>query len=123
MSDPTQDVAKILFSISNAFALPFEKNFTPGGYLDFANDNWPIPIILVILYMLFCRFGSEFMKDKKPFDLLGPLAAWNAALSLFSFIGMFRTVPFLIASILVHPYEKTICQEPMSPEGEYKFFM
>ena len=128
MSDPTQEIAKILFSVSNAFALPIEKNFSPEVYLKFANDNWPIPIVLVTLYLLFCYYGSKYMsslvvdkdskqKERDPFDLIGPLAAWNAFLSLFSFIGMFRTVPFLVASILANPYEKTICMEPMAPGG------
>jgi hypothetical protein len=57
------------------------------------------------------------MKDRQPFDLTLPLAAWNAGLSLFSFIGMFRTVPFLVGSILAHPYEKTICGKPEDPDG------
>lgn len=31
----------------------------------------------------------------KPFDLRGPLAYWNLFLSVFSWIGAFRTVPYL----------------------------
>jgi hypothetical protein len=115
--DPAQEVAKILFAVANLFALPFEKNFTPDKYLSFAQNNGFIPITLVVFYLLFCYFGSKMMKNREPFDLRIPLAAWNAALSLFSFIGMFRTVPYLVATILSRPYEKTICGHPLDPEG------
>lgn len=58
------------------------------------------------------------MKDRKEFDLRLLLAAWNALLSSFSFIGMFRTVPFLLASVISKPYYDTICKSP-TDEGGY----
>jgi elongation of very long chain fatty acids protein 6 len=36
------------------------------------------------------------MERLKPFDLRGPLAAWNLGLALFSFVGFLRTAPHLV---------------------------
>jgi hypothetical protein len=111
------ELASILYKASSALALPFELDFKPTIYLKFANDYFYIPIILVVLYLLFAYFGSKTMKNLQAFNLRYPLALWNAALSIFSFIGMFRTVPFLLATILSKPFKSTICTDPLSSEG------
>ena len=45
------------------------------------------------------------------------LACWNAFLSLFSFIGMCRTVPFLLATVISKNYDETICTSPTESYG------
>lgn len=42
---------------------------------------------------------------------------WNAALSIFSFIGMCRTAPWLGAKILTSSFEETICENPVESWG------
>lgn len=88
----TQQIAEFLYSTSNFLALPFEKNFDANAPVEFAKANFFLPIAIVTAYLIFCRYGSDYMKDLKPFNLQLPLAGWNAALCLFSFIGMCRTV-------------------------------
>ncbi len=88
----TQQVADALMSASHLFALPFEKNFRPEPYVAFASNNWPLCISLVTGYMVVIFAGRRIMENQQAFDLRVPLAIWNAALSLFSFIGMWRTV-------------------------------
>jgi hypothetical protein len=78
---------------SNFLALPFERNFMPTATVNFANNNWPLVIGIVIGYVAFITVGTMVMaKQAKPFDLRLPLAAWNAFLCVFSFIGMLKTV-------------------------------
>jgi hypothetical protein len=117
MEQAQLEAANLLYKASNFLALPIEKNFVPDRFIKFTHDYWPIPILCVIFYMAFCYFGSKVMKEKAPFDLRLTLAAWNAFLSLFSFIGMLRTVPYLLASILSKPYESTICSTPYETYG------
>lgn len=79
--------------IPNFIALPVERNFTPTLTVKFAADNWPIAVGIVVAYLLFITAGSMIMaKQEKAFDLRLQLAAWNAFLCVFSFIGMCKTV-------------------------------
>jgi len=112
-SNDLNQLATILRQISAAFATPYEKNFHPKNALEFSAEYWFIPVILVIVYLGFNYFGTEAMKSRDAFDLRTTLAVWNAFLSLFSFIGMFRTVPFLLATVISKPFAETICTSPL----------
>ena len=57
------------------------------------------------------------MDKYKAFDLRLPLAAWNAFLCTFSFIGMMRTVPYLMGMILSRSFEDTISPSPLGTWG------
>ena len=114
-----EEFAKVLLKISNFATTQYEKDFIPTKFIEFANNNALLPVVLVTVYMLFCFFGSKLMANRKEFDLRLILAAWNAFLSAFSFIGMFRTVPFLLASILSKPYYDTICTPPTDTGGMF----
>jgi hypothetical protein len=103
MSDAvTRYFAEFLMSSTNFLALPFERNFQPHSSTQFAANNWPLCIGFVASYLLFIYFGKMVMDSQKAFDLRIPLAAWNAFLCLFSFIGMCRTVRFLSQTIVWH---------------------
>src|SRR3954468_15023033 len=93
MSDAmTKKVVDMLYSSTHLFALPFEKNFSADNAIAFAANNWPLAIGLVIGYLVFITAGSKIMANLKPFDLRMALAGWNMLLSVFSFLGMCRTV-------------------------------
>jgi hypothetical protein len=81
-----------LKKVSEYGATDYERRFIPLAARDWAENNWVNATILVAVYLLFCKYGVEFMKSRKAWDLRYPLAAWSALLSLFSFIGVFRTV-------------------------------
>lgn len=74
------------------YYLNFEKNYDPIPVLSAMDaNNYVIPVASVVLYLLFCYFGTMVMKNLKPFSLLNSLMAWNALLSvsiiyLFSFV-------------------------------------
>jgi len=57
------------------------------------------------------------MDQYKAFDLRIPLAAWNAFLCVFSFIGMCRTLPYLIGMVMLRPFEDTVCTYPPDSWG------
>lgn len=113
------DIAQFLYSSTHFLALPFEENFTHNAATNFAAENWWVPISCVLAYVLFITAGSKLMAEReKPFDLRLLLAGWNALLCLFSFIGMCRTMPYLIASIISQPYESTVCTVPSNHWGD-----
>lgn len=111
----TQKVANFLFASSSFLALPFESKFDPSVTVGFAAENWRLAFYIVAIYMLFITIGPKLMN--KPFSLQLPLALWNAFLCFFSFIGMCRTMPYLIASIITQNYEETICTNPTNSWG------
>jgi len=53
----------------------------------------------------------------KPFDLRYALAGWNLFLCVFSFVGMVKTMPYLLGSIVTQPYEQTVCTLPTKSWG------
>ena len=112
-----QRVAEILYNIPSLIAAPFETNFKADSSIQFARDNYWLAYTLVALYMIFCFVGSKVMRSREPFNLRYPLALWNAGLSLFSFIGMCKTVPHLLGFLLTHTYEETICSNPLDSFG------
>lgn len=108
----TEQISDLLISSTRFLATPYELSFDSNPPVEFATNNWPLAFGLVTSYVIFI-FGAKYvMKDREPFDLRIPLAMWNALLSIFSFIGMFRTMPYLLGMIMKMPYEQTICGDP-----------
>jgi len=94
-----------------------ERDFNALEYVSFAANNWPLAFGIVLAYLLFVWIGPQVMKERKPFDLVMPLAAWNGLLCVFSVIGMCKTVPTLLHSLVVMPYEDTVCTNPVTSWG------
>ena len=113
-----EKLGKFLLSLSEFGVTEFEKNFDPEPYLHFASVNYQIPCTAIVLYLTFCFGVRELMKDKDPYGLELLLAGWNAFLSTFSFLGMCRTVPYLLSRILTQPYEVTVCENPRLSWGK-----
>jgi len=95
------EVSEIIKHISNNLKLfplltsiQYERDYNWIPYTNYAKNNYHIVFGLVIGYLLFIMFGTTIMarRDTKPYDLRLLLALWNAILSIFSFIGMCKTV-------------------------------
>lgn len=117
MSIDNRKLGEALLALSNFGATDFEKNFDPAYYLNWANDNYWIPVTALAIYLTFCFGTQSFLEGKKAFDLRTPLALWNALLSSFSFLGMCRTVPYLLSNILLSDYQDTVCVNPRETWG------
>lgn len=108
----SQQLANLLYSSCYFLATPFEVNFSKevGETIQsWVATNYVIPFSMVSIYMLMIYFGPMYMKTRQAYDLRIPLSLWNAFLCIFSFIGMCRTVPYLLGNILSKSYEETIC--------------
>lgn len=108
----TEDISSFLYATSNFLALPLEKRFNPEPFVEWAASHWNFVFGLCIAYLLTIFGGRHLMKCRESFDLQLPLAAWNGLLCVFSFIGMCRTVPTLIANVLTKSYGYTVCANP-----------
>jgi elongation of very long chain fatty acids protein 6 len=110
-------IIDVLFAIPHIGETEIERNFTYDDTVAFAQRNYVIPLFLVSIYLMFCFFGVKYMRATTPFDLRLPLAAWSGGLSIFSFIGMIKTVPFLLGTILSKTFRDTICETPANTWG------
>jgi elongation of very long chain fatty acids protein 6 len=86
-------------------------------------QNWMkdspwIPIVAVVLYLALCYFGPKLMASRKPYILRAPLVTWNFGLSVFSFIGAYRTVPHILYLLAYTPFRDTICSDPVATWGD-----
>jgi hypothetical protein len=113
----TKKVSQILMQVHQATALPFEVKFVAAPFIDFAKNNWPLAFGIVAAYLIFIVVGSRIMQSMKAFDIRLALAGWNAFLCIFSFIGMCKTMPYLVSSILTQPYADTVCTHPSDSWG------
>lgn len=52
---------------------------------DYMDNNYWIPITTTIAYILFLQLGTAYMKNRKEFDLRGPLIIWNFSLARMTF--------------------------------------
>lgn len=103
--------------VGELLTTPFEYNFSNATTVDFARQYWKIPLALAAIYALFCYFGSKVMVNHKAVNCRNALATWNCVLCLFSFFGMWRTVPRLLSMLLTMPLEDTMCLSPVDTWG------
>jgi elongation of very long chain fatty acids protein 6 len=92
-----------------------EANYDVLPIQKFVADHYEIPIAFVVVYLAGIFFGTKFMEKvdyKNIWDTRGLLAAWNALLCVFSFMGALRTVPHLLYNLKVQSFESTICTPP-----------
>ncbi|OXB70719.1 UNVERIFIED_CONTAM: hypothetical protein H355_002100 [Colinus virginianus] len=89
-----------------------EANFDASFQVKWVRRNYFLAPLAAILYLLFCYFGTRFMKKREPFNLDRPLKWWNLFLSVFSFIGMLRVAPHLLYMLYKWGFEVSICSPP-----------
>ena len=88
-----QNIVTNLAGYGEKFSFDFERNFVAQPMVNWAAENWKLSIAVVIIYLMGIQIGTaQVARMKQPFNLNYPLAVWNAFLSLFSFIGMCKTV-------------------------------
>lgn len=92
------------------FYSPFELHYDSEVVFQWMrNNNYVIPIVSIIFYLLFCYYGQIYMKDRKPFKLEASLAWWNLFLTLYSVYGMVRMVPHTLWLLSTKSFEETLC--------------
>ncbi|EER19589.1 fatty-acyl elongase, putative [Perkinsus marinus ATCC 50983] len=60
-------------------------------------EYWWASWVVVAFYLLGILVGQRMMKNRQTLKLKKPLAMWNLFLAVFSFIGVTRTLPLLLA--------------------------
>lgn len=97
--------------------LPFEKYYDPAPTLLWMQDRPMIPIWACILYAVLIVIGRSYMANRPAYSWRKVLAAWNFSLSLFSWIGAFRTAPQLYYNLMSYSLRSNMCDNPAALYG------
>ena len=97
--------------------LSYERNYDTSRGIRFANEYSALPVGIVATYLAGCYWGQRYMATRKAMDLKTPLAMWNLFLSIFSFIGMLKTVPHLMYNLQTMSMEDNLCREARDTFG------
>lgn len=92
--------------------LSIEKSFDFNAYHAYHVKYWQFVFVALGLYFLVIHFGEKWMKHRERFSLRSPLFYWNLCLSVFSVIGMIRTLPELLSTLTFQGLHHAICFPP-----------
>jgi hypothetical protein len=106
-----------VFPVLSNIETPVERNFDSLHYSAFCMTNLYAMMTMCVLYLLFTFLGRRYMEDRKPYNLRGPLAAWNLFLAVFSFVGMLKTAPHLIMLLRRHSLYFGVCHDAWEAYG------
>ncbi|PFH31045.1 putative integral membrane protein, GNS1/SUR4 family protein [Besnoitia besnoiti] len=105
------------YPILRSLYTDFETTYKAGPCLVWTIGRYYVAPTAVTLYLLFCYFGTKWMKNRPAYDLRRPLKYWNLLLAVFSFMGMSRVVPHLFEILRRWGFEVSICSPPVYTYG------
>jgi len=96
-------------------AEPFMQgdNYSSTPMWEWTQEHTEVPVFCVCGYLAFVFWMPEMMEGREPMKLKTLTALWNLTLSLFSFAGLFHTVPVLLSNLMDKGYRHTVCTDPV----------
>ena len=95
----------------------FEKYYDPVPVHKWMDENPLFPILTCTIYAIAIFSGQYLMKDSQSWKWRRSMAAWNLFLSVFSGIGMLRTMPQLAHNLATMSLRDNLCLDPRSTYG------
>lgn len=95
----------------------FEKKYDPIPVLEWMRAHPIFPMVAVVVYVVLIFGGQYAMRNKEPWNLRGLMALWNLSLSVFSWIGMSRTLPQLAHNLYHASLRDNLCLDPRITYG------
>lgn len=98
----------------NLYALltEWEQAYDTHDSIIWAQKHADLPIFAIAIYLVIVFYVPD--RITTPWRLRRVWSLWNLGLSIFSMIGMSRTVPHLLEQYLTHGFNHTICSPPES---------
>ncbi len=97
--------------------ISFEKYYDPVPVHKWMDDHPFFPIICCVVYAIAIFGGQHLMTNAAPWKWRRTMAAWNLLLSVFSGIGMLRTMPQLLHNLTTMSLRDNLCLDPRSTYG------
>ena len=76
-----------------------------------------IPIVACLAYGAAILAGQAYFATRHRWHWRTTLAVWNAALSLFSAVGLLRTAPQLLHNLTYYSLTDNLCLDPQMTYG------
>lgn len=95
----------------------FEKKYDPIPVLNWMRERPMVPVAAVAFYGAFIVFGQLAMRNREAWNWRRTMALWNLGLSVFSWIGMSRTLPHLLHNFSTMSVHDNFCSDPQSSYG------
>lgn len=89
----------------------FEKKYDPIPVLDWMRENPMIPVGACVMYGVLIMVGQYVMQKRESWNLRRIMAFWNLGLSVFSWIGMARTLPQLLHNLYYMSPRDNLCMD------------
>jgi len=89
-----------------------EKYYDPLPIMRWMQNHPIIPVAALAAYAFLIVWGRNAMKSREAWQWRKYLAAWNFTLSLFSWIGAYRTAPQLIHNLSTMSLRDNLCLDP-----------
>lgn len=96
--------------ISEFITFDEDGKFKTKVFLERLAENWIIPVVAVLIYLVFLYFGTKWMKNRDAYNLKLPLAIWNTFLAVFSLAGVWTLLPNFIYVISTLGVEESTCK-------------
>ncbi|SOV73621.1 fatty acid elongation protein, GNS1/SUR4 family, putative [Plasmodium sp. gorilla clade G3] len=94
-----------IYPFLNYVSFKWERDFKPFHFIQFVHNKYFICPLIVIIYLLFCKYGNILMRDKKALNLKRTISIWNFVLSFFNLLVTIKLYPVLI--YIIYHYSLT----------------
>ena len=106
------------FPVLKYITTSWEMNFDGfGAWSQYFRETWYVPLVVSIIYLLLIPIGQRFMATRPAYELRTPLFVWNALLSVFSIIGVFRVLPHFLFGLYNNGPMYFICRNAFVAYG------
>jgi elongation of very long chain fatty acids protein 6 len=76
-----------------------------------------VPIVSCLLYLVLIFAGQYYFSTRPPLNWRYAMGGWNLFLSVFSTVGMIRTLPQLFHNLATYSLRDNLCLDPRSMYG------
>ncbi|GAW79086.1 elongation of very long chain fatty acids protein 3 [Plasmodium gonderi] len=91
----------------------WERSFKPFWFIQLVHDKYLASTIVVIFYLMICKYGVSFMKKREELNLRKVIITWNLSLFLFNFIVVIKLIPVLLYTILNYTFNGLLIIPPI----------
>jgi len=100
----------------------WEASSSTDFFIKYATEHVELPIFAVAIYVVMVFYVPGILPEKFGKTWMYVLrklwALWNLLLSVFSVIGVTRTVPYLFTAVQNHGFVYTLCENPVKWWGQ-----
>ena len=95
----------------------FEKYYDVVPVFHWMQKHPVVPVAACLAYGALISLGQQYFRSNERWNWRKTMAAWNLFLSVFSFVGLFRTAPQLAHNLWTYSARDNLCLNPMATYG------